>query len=268
MKFEIEKNDIDIGTTPLENMFINTYLAIATSDQIKVYIFAYAHAYSNSTESLSNDMIAREMKLSVGQVIDAWDFWIKEGLVEEKDGAYIFKSLRHDYINQILNIGASRLEDRGFKLPDLEYLPSDRDTKELIENIEDFISTGSDVKIKLNRIEIEKILSYMDEFKASADFISYAFPLASSKRNTKSVHQVMETIRQWMIDGVSSEDKLNDYLEAKDRENPFQNNIKAGRTGKASKTKLDKDNRMSPEERRKFIREKINAKHSFKPREE
>lgn len=268
MKFEIEKNDIDIGTTPLENMFINTYLAIANSDQIKVYIFAYAQAYSNNIENLSNEMIAREMKLSVGQVIDAWDFWIKEGLVEEKDGAYIFKSLRHDYIKQILNIGEAQIANENLKIPIAEDLSPNDDTRELIENIEDFVSMGSDVKIRLNRLEIEKILTYMREFKVSADFLSYAFPLASSKRNTKSVHQVMETIRQWMIDGVSTEDKLNDYLEAKDREGQASNNIRIVKTGKSPKSKLDKDTRMSPEERRKFIREKLNTKHSFKPREE
>lgn len=116
--------------------------------------------------------------------------------MKRRDGAYIFKSLRHDYIKQILNIGEAQIANENFKIPIAEDLSPNDDTRELIENIEDFVSMGSDVKIRLNRLKTEKILT-LYRLKVSADFLSYAFPLASSKRNTKSVHQVMETIRQW-----------------------------------------------------------------------
>lgn len=266
MRLEIEKNDLDFGFTPIENMFINTYLAIANSDQIKVYLYGLSHAFSNKVENISNEIIAKEMKLSVGQVIDAWKFWIDEGLVENVNDKYIFKSLRYGYINQMLgNVGE---DSKVFKQDDsgVAELPKEsKETKELIENIEEFIAIGADVKIKLNPLEIEKVLKYMNEFKVSPGFISYAFPLASFERNTKSVHQVMETIRNWMIDGVLSEDSLTEYLDNKSRKKVESAVIPKK---KKSKSTIGKDERMSAQERRKFIENRLNSDISFKPTED
>lgn len=262
MKLKIESNNLDLGVTPIENMFINMYLSTVNLEQIKVFLYGFSLATTNRLEEISNESIAKELKLTVGQVIDAWDFWISEDIVEKKDDTYIFKSLRYKYVQEITGLPIKK-ENLEIKNEDnIEYTLK---SKELIEGIERFISFGSDVFIKLNPLEIEKILKYMNEFRVKEDFILYAFPLASTQRNTKSVHQVMETIRNWLINGLNTQEKLNEYLE-KEYVEPKKKDtfIKKPK----SKSTIGKEERLSKEERRKLIERKLNSDKLFTPMEE
>ena len=58
MKIEFEKSDLDLGYTPVENMFIHTYLGLASGDQIKVYLYALSQLYSGNEEGITNANIA------------------------------------------------------------------------------------------------------------------------------------------------------------------------------------------------------------------
>ena len=57
MKIEFENNLLDLGTTPIENMFINTFLSRSIVVQIKVYLYALSHVYIEK-EDLTNEYIA------------------------------------------------------------------------------------------------------------------------------------------------------------------------------------------------------------------
>ena len=79
MKLELQKDQLDLGVTPIENMFINTLMANANESQIKVYLYALSLAHMG-VENASNENIASEMNLSEGQVVDAWSYWIDKGV--------------------------------------------------------------------------------------------------------------------------------------------------------------------------------------------
>ena len=49
MNFEMQELKLDMGTTPFENMFLNTYLQMADGDAIKVYLLIYKEIYNNNT---------------------------------------------------------------------------------------------------------------------------------------------------------------------------------------------------------------------------
>ena len=166
MKFQIENNFLDLGTTPIENMFINTFLSRANDVQIKVYLYALSNAYSGKTD-LTNENIASEMGLTEGQVVDAWQYWMDEGVVEKKEDSYIFKSIRFQYIDSMYDISGeneisktTQNTDTGKELYDNseEAVQS----RALIENVEEFISSGSDTPIQLDPREIRKILQTMN----------------------------------------------------------------------------------------------------------
>lgn len=263
MKFQIENNFLDLGTTPIENMFINTFLSRANDVQIKVYLYALSNAYSGKTD-LTNENIASEMGLTEGQVVDAWQYWMDEGVVEKKEDSYIFKSIRFQYIDSMYDISGeneisktTQNTDTGKELYDNseEAVQS----RALIENIEEFISSGSDTPIQLDPREIRKILQTMNDFNATPDFMSYAYMMASNVRGIKAVDPIMATIRNWMIDGATDMEKLEVYLTQKSQSNEDKKVEKTEYVSKKpNKNSLaNSDDRMSKEERLKFVQQKM-----------
>lgn len=263
MKFQIENNFLDLGTTPIENMFINTFLSRANDVQIKVYLYALSNAYSGKTD-LTNENIASEMGLTEGQVVDAWQYWMDEGVVEKKEDSYIFKSIRFQYIDSMYDISGeneisktTQNTDTGKELYDNseEAVQS----RALIENVEEFISSGSDTPIQLDPREIRKILQTMNDFNATPDFMSYAYMMASNVRGIKAVDPIMATIRNWMIDGATDMEKLEVYLTQKSQS---KEDNKVEKTEYVSKkpnknSLANSDDRMSKEERLKFVQQKM-----------
>ena len=269
MRLEIEQNIIDLGTTPIENMFINTYLSFANDVQIKVYLYALSVAYCEKQE-ISNANIAVEMKLTEGQVVDAWQYWIDQGLVEQSGDKYIFKSVRTQYLQSMYgtndhkgnSFSKSSFEKEQMQKEEIyNNSPESIESRELIENIEEFISQGQDIPRKLNPREIKKVLETMNDFGVSCDFISYAYMMASNIRGVKAVDQIMATIRNWMIDGATNIEKLEKYLEQKEnKEKENKSEIKNNKSQAKKVSLADKDDRMSKEERLKFVQEKMKKK--------
>ncbi|MFL8969491.1 hypothetical protein ACKA04_05475 [Helcococcus kunzii] len=274
MKFEIENNFLDLGTTPIENMFINTFLSRANDVQIKVYLYALSNAYSGKTD-LTNENIAREMGLTEGQVVDAWQYWIDEGVVEIKNDSYIFKSIRFQYIDSMYDITGENYISKTTDSPESDQELYDNSeeavqSRTLIENIEEFISSGSDTPIQLDPREIRKVLQTMNDFNVTPDFMSYAYMMASNVRGIKAVDPIMATIRNWMIDGATDMEKLELYLtqksEAKEEKKVEKQNYSSEKPNKDSLAASD--NRMTREERLKFVQDKMKRKLPIKKKRE
>ena len=261
MKIRLKKNDFDLGTTPIENMFINTYLSFANEAQIKVYLYAFSYVHSNNDGELTNEQIAKDMNLSPGQVVDAWNYWIKEGLVEEKEGYYYFRSLRNDYISSMIasddgfNKDAIEEVDEAFKPLSVSEKLDSKNKVDLIENIEDFMSLGTDINWKLKKNEIEAVLNLLAETKVSEKYLEYAFQLAATEIDSKNVMRVLGVIRNWIIDGAVDEKSLDDLLENKAKAKEYRKKAKEASAG--PKNKKVTDDRMTAEERRKFVEEKM-----------
>lgn len=266
MRIELQNNQLDLGSTPIENMFINTYLYQANEVQIKVYIYALSQAY-NKSENISNENIAREMNLTEGQVVDAWKYWIDQEIVEKVGDTYIFKSLVYKYISAV-----SKSETEMAYTPKIhvtsanpQWLDNSEDavaSRELINNIEDFISQGNTVKTKLNTREIKIIIELMNEFNISSEFLSSAYMMASNIRGLRAVDPVIATVRNWLIDGATDFEKLEIYLENKEKKKEDKKERKTNYISKDNKgdNLINKDNRMSKEDRDAFVEMKLNKK--------
>ena len=241
-------------------------MANANESQIKVYLYALSLAHMG-VENASNENIASEMNLSEGQVVDAWSYWIDKGVVEKNGDSYIFKSMR-------LQILAPQLADMQITTENPVDTSEHTDTeipteeeniavRDMIKSIEAFISQSSDVEIILNPREIRKIVELMNDFNASPDFISYAYMIASGIRGTKSVDPLVATMRNWMIDGATDMEKLDTYIEAR---NKSKKEAKASKTKTKTKNKqrkqqlIDNDDRLTKEERRAFVEAKLQKK--------
>ena len=100
MNFVIEKSDIDFGSTQIENIFIEDFMPMANGSYVKVYLYAYKHMLSKSSDyRLDNEKLAKNLRLTLQDVENAWDYWEKEGVIEKRlkvDETYdiVFKNLK------------------------------------------------------------------------------------------------------------------------------------------------------------------------------
>lgn len=275
MRVELERSKLDLGTTPVENMFINTLMASANESQIKVYLYALSLAYSN-IEDITNENIAREMNITEGQVHDAWNYWINQGIVEKSDNGYIFKSMRaqlfgveDDFPKSSKNFEITENTEK-LKSINQDFTNIDEaDTKQMIDSIEAFISQDKTVPVKLDPREIRKLLELRNDFQSDPNYISYAYMMASNVRGKKSVDTIVATIRNWIIDGAKDMESLDKYLEEKDNSNKkSKTNEDGNKPSKTSRQELYKnDNRMTKDERNSFIEWKLKQKLPIKKRD-
>ena len=84
MKFIVEKTEIDMGETSIENIFIEDYMPVADGNFVKVYLYAFKNRSLESEENgLDNNKIAKNLGLAISDVDRAWKYWESEGVIEK-----------------------------------------------------------------------------------------------------------------------------------------------------------------------------------------
>jgi DnaD/phage-associated family protein len=76
IKMRIDRNAAD---TPLPNVFIDQYMPNATPVYVMVYILGLRHCLGGEGVSIKD--LAETLKLLASDVINAWRYWEKEGLI-------------------------------------------------------------------------------------------------------------------------------------------------------------------------------------------
>ena len=113
MSFTLETTDMDLGDTPIENIFINDFMPMANGTYVKVYLLGYKYAHDRDEKiEVNNQIIAKHLEIPLEDVLRAWDFWeskgiIKKIVVNEKD-KYNYKvkflNLKQLYIKNNLSL--------------------------------------------------------------------------------------------------------------------------------------------------------------------
>ncbi len=248
MKYSIKDLKIDLGTTPIENIFINNFLQIADGDYVKVYLYAFKTAYEGREDGmLSEDILAEHLGLDENKVLEAFEFWQDQGLVsiEEYDGekSYTFISVRELFL--------------GFQQPaeaqEEVTLSNDDDismtNKEMFDGIEKILETT------LTPNEIQRIIDFRTEFKLNRDLVVHGFTYSEKVSGKRNVNYVLTVLRNWALDGILTMKDLEDS-EAKNEDKKT-----TGKTArkKASKKKrsLKKDDRLSTSELNEILQKKL-----------
>lgn len=248
MRYKIKEAKLDLGTTPIENIFLNNYLAIADGDSIKVYLYAYKKALEGFDGEETFEEIGENLNLSPDTVADAFGFWEGQGIVDITSHgdsfSCQFKSLRELFLG-LDDLGEDP-EDQEAKTPESrEILSNDGDTtltiKEMFDGIEAIIGTS------LLPNEIERIEGLKKEFGQDRDLIVEGFNYSATTQNKKNVNYVLTVLRNWAIDGILTMEDL-----AKKRAKREEKK----RTPRTRK-KTSKENRKSPDEIAKFLEQKL-----------
>ncbi len=81
MMFGFEEGYALFDMTPVDNQFIQEYLPAASGDAVRVYLYGLMRCYHPDLE-MSPAQMARDLNLSEGEILSAFRYWERRGLVE------------------------------------------------------------------------------------------------------------------------------------------------------------------------------------------
>ena len=196
--------------TQVENMFINEYMASAPGEHVKVYLFA--RMYATLDKEITNEEIAKYLSLEHEDVLQAWTYWEKLGVIK-KSIPNPEDKLNYDVV--FLSLKEQLYGDREGDIPFIDEQGSvasmsDENIKKMFEKIEK--SKGQIV----SGTEMMEVVSWLNDFHATPEMIVYGYQYCAKKRK-KNINYVGAVIRNWVELGLLDVEKIEKYLSENDK---------------------------------------------------
>lgn len=211
MGFRREKiKDYFLLDTSVENMFINEYMAAAPGDFVKVYLFA--QMYADLEADISNEEIAKYLSLDYEDVLKAWTYWERTGVVRK---IYKEPGNQLDYDIEFIILKEQLYGEKETKKTfsgenSVQSAMADKEVQEMFTSIEQ--STGR----VISGTEMMEIISWINDFHTSPQVISYGYAYCAKKKK-KNIKYVEAVIRQWSEKGLNDVASVEKYLSEDDK---------------------------------------------------
>lgn len=219
MNFVIEKSDIDFGNTQIDNIFIEDYMPMANGSYVKVYLYAYKNMRSENPDyKLNNEKLARNLRLTLQDVEDAWDYWENEGVVEKVlkvDETYdiVFKNLKQRLIN------TQRVIKERPREQVLVDLMENNSVRNMFSNIDYFMRRPTTPTEKM------EIISWISDYNMSPEMVEIAFEFSTEKKKVVSVNYVRAIVISWYDKKLSSVEEIENELKSVDEKYVRKNSV-------------------------------------------
>lgn len=227
MSFTLETTDMDLGDTPIENIFINDYMPMANGTYVKVYLLGYKYAHDKDNKiDVNNQTIAKHLEIPLDDVLSAWDFWSSKGIVEkmapEEDNKYNYKvkflNLKQLYIKNNLSLFNNKEEPgKVEKLKPKATTPQDLIeanqiplVNEMFNNIDYIMRRQTQTNEKM------QILSWIQDYNMNPDVIEKAFFYGVEKKGVRNVKYVEAIIINWYDNGLTNIDAVMEHFKTQD----------------------------------------------------
>ncbi len=214
MAFKKQIPALELETTTIENIFLTEYLPIADGNALKVYLLGYHYACDTETHSqFSHDTLAKHLRLTLPEVLDAWNFWAEKGLIRKTDlkpenpqcFSVEFVSLRQLYLEDHYKPRHDRLTDTtgAAELPKdaspirVAEEMSNEETKKIIKEL------GRILDRSLYPNDIIRITGWLDKWQIDWNTVILSFEKAVlnkplTGRSTHSILNATENlVRTW-----------------------------------------------------------------------
>lgn len=211
MSFKREKiKNYYLYDTHVENVFISEYMANAPGDYVKVYLFA--SMYAGIRVTLSHEDIARQLSLSVEDVLKAWSYWEAKGVIRKH---YAGEEDKLRYKVEFLNL-KEQLYGKG--------------SKDAGKNTARQSGGGLDeeeIRILYNRIEQITgrpftakepltIASWLSDYEFSPEVILYAYEYCTKRRGNNKASYVGAVVHQWASSGLRTLEQIKEHVQETD----------------------------------------------------
>lgn len=224
MAFTITTSELDLGLTPIENLFINDFMPMANGTHVKVYLMGY-HFATQQQERASNETLAKHLNLSIEDVVQAWRFWESKGLVkcvdlDSSSSSHQFEvsfiSVRQIYLDNNYSLTRGLVTPTPTSsIPDMNPTPSDRLFSAMSNPI--IKSMFGDVQYLVRRPllpqEHVRILNWMTDYKMDPDMIERAFHITYEERKIQDFHfnYVEGILTKWYDKRILTLSALDEY---------------------------------------------------------
>lgn len=223
MNFTIETTDMDLGDTPIENIFINDFMPMANGTYVKVYLLGYKYAHDKDQNiEVNNETIAKHLDIPLDDVLRAWDFWEGKGIIEkmpvDMNNKYNYKvrflNLKQLYIKNNFNILNAKEES-----PKKPYLCT---TEDLIDANQIpainrmFNSIDYIMRRPIVPMEKQKILAWIHDYNMNPDVIEKAFFYAVERKGIRKINYVEGIIRNWYDQGLTNLEAITEHFKSQD----------------------------------------------------
>lgn len=214
MYFKLKKLNMELGDTPIENIFINDYMPGADGNFVKVYLMGYKLA--KDTGGLKNyefNLLADLLGLIESDVMRAWDYWEKIGIIKkeyEQDNSYSieFLNLKQLYIENIYSVPAQEPEEKK----DQNSILDDAKIANLLSTADYYMRSPLSVANK------QLVASWRDLYNMPVEIIEEAFWYSTEMKKKYSVKYVEAVVRNWSQNNIRTlEDIENSYREHDER---------------------------------------------------
>lgn len=194
--------------TSVENLFLAKFMPDAPDSAVKVYLLALMHAQQRLP--LDNEGLAKMLGLSLGAVMDAWDYWESQGLVRK-----LSKGDGSDRYNiEFLSIKEAafgrRSEQKTKTAAAIENL-DDKNFSQLLRDIE--ACTGRLLEAR----EPEEIAAWISEYGMNPEVILLGYKYCVNKGKSNRCKYVGTILKDWRARGLSTAEEVNESLAAGDR---------------------------------------------------
>lgn len=204
--------DFYLRDTSVENIFINEYLTQAPGDYVKVYLFALM--YADFDMRMTNETIAKHLGMEDEDVLKAWTYWEKMGVVRkhyEKPGDKFRYQVEFLNLKELAYGKKQKSQKTASGIPDrLKEFMEDDTIKDMYGEIERI--TGRLFEGK----EPAEILSWITDYNANPEMIVYAYSYCVKKKNHSNHKYVAAIVKEWAAQGLKSVEQIEDYLEETD----------------------------------------------------
>lgn len=224
MNFTIETTDMDLGDTPIENIFINDYMPMANGTYVKVYLLGYKYAHDkDSNIDVTNNTIAKHLDIPLTDVLNAWGFWEDKGIIEKlsehKDDKFDYKikflNLKQLYIKnnyKIMNTGEeTKAKSYTCSVKDLVDANNIPAINEMFNSI-DYI-----MRRQLVPNEKQKILEWVHNYNMNPDIIEKAFFYSVETKGKRNIGYINGIIRNWYDKGITNMEVLTEHFKLTDK---------------------------------------------------
>ncbi len=212
-----DNSNLFLSDTNVENLFINEYMAHAKGDFVKVYLFALM--YSGSEEPMNNEIIAKYLGQEVEEVLAAWTYWEKQGVVRKH---YKSPDSKLEYLVEFLNLKQSLMHTSIKQTkkrtnlataipPELKSTLENQEIKNVFAEVEKIVGRTLEVK------ELTDILSWIDEDGMEPNLITKTYQYCVQKRGNNSYKYVSSLIKEWREKQFTKAEQMEAHMEETDQ---------------------------------------------------
>ena len=196
MEFKIDPLQLDLGDTPIENIFLNDYMPGADGDFVKVYLAGIQMAHNGGEGD--HQTIASRLNLLESDVFRAWDYWEGEGIVEKiyegESYGIRFLRLKELYTREIYTPDKTK----SYFVKRLE----DREVADMFTRCEYYMRRQIPYQQKLD------IASWREVYNMPIAMILEAFRYGTEEKNKRSVAYIEGIVRNWADDNIRTPEDL------------------------------------------------------------